>query len=412
MAFDPVTLLTISVMVLFALGAMMLQASRGDQVSNLLRWSGAAFLCLGLGFILVLSAPTDIHAPVRVIGGAALTLPYGLLWGAARRFDRRPAPFEAVVGGALAWLVAVSVFDLSLSWRVGLTSAIVAAYSAATAWEHRRGDGAADRGDLPSQRWASRIFAAHGGFFVLRAVLGATLGLADRDPRVTQLWGGVLGLETVLVAVLVGVVSTVMSRERTDELHRREALEDVLTGIGNRRALARSGAPLLAACRRSGRPAALLLMDLDHFKLVNDRHGHPVGDQVLVAFARLAHDYLPPTSLVCRLGGEEFAAVLPGADAGRARAVAEEIRALFAHLVLDGPEGPVQTTVSIGVAHLAPEPAPEGDIVDLLARADLRLYAAKRGGRDRVMAEDGAAAEDDAAPVDRSAPEVGQRSAA
>ncbi|HEY0329361.1 MAG TPA: hypothetical protein VGC77_09700, partial [Rhodopseudomonas sp.] len=86
MAFDPVTLLTLSVVVLVALGSLMLHASRGEQACPLLRWSGAAFLCLGLGFVMVLAAPADIQAPVRVFGNAALMLPYGLMWAGARRF--------------------------------------------------------------------------------------------------------------------------------------------------------------------------------------------------------------------------------------------------------------------------------------------------------------------------------------
>lgn len=404
MAFDPVTLLTISVFVLFGLGALMLHAARGGQAGPLLRWTGSAFLCLGAGFVMVLAAPTDIHAPVRVLGNAALMLPYGLLWAAARRFDGRPAPFEAVLAGALAWLVAVSLFDLSQGWRIAVTSAIVALYSTATALEHRRGEGTAGN-RLAAQRWAARVFAGHGAFFGLRALFGPTFGLAAFGPDVAQLWGALLGLETVLVATLLGVTTIAMDRERAASLHRREALEDVLTGIGNRRALFRSGAALVADSGRAGLPAALLLMDLDGFKRVNDLHGHPVGDRLLVAFAHLAHDYLPPTSLVCRVGGEEFAAVLPGADADRARAVADEIRSLFAHIVLEGPQGAVRTTVSIGVAIASPS-EPPSEMVDLLGRADLCLYAAKHGGRDRVVTED------DPGPAARARPSSGFSSAA
>ena len=384
MAFDPVTLLTMSVVVLVALGATMLRLARGEGTCKLLCWSGAAFLCLGAGFIMLLAAPTDIHAPVRVLGNAALMLPYGLLWGAARRFDRRTAPFEVVSAGALAWLLAASLFDPSQGLRIALTSAIVAAYSVATMVEHRRG-----RDGLQSQRYASWIFAAHGGFFALRAVLGPTFGFGAWGADVAQAWGALLGLETVTVSVTVAVTAIGMSRERIAKDHRRDALEDPLTGIGNRRALDRSGLPLLDACRRAGRPACLLLMDLDGFKLVNDRHGHPAGDRLLVAFARLAHDYLPPNSLVCRIGGEEFAALVPAANLDRALAVADEIRALFAHIVLDHGTGPLRTTVSIGVARDrgGQGAASQGDLVELIGRADLCLYAAKQHGRDRVVAD-------------------------
>ncbi len=385
MAFDPITLLTVSVVVLAVLGTVMLVASSGAGRScRLLGWSGAGFLCLAAGFAMLLAAPNDIHAPVRVLGNAGRMLACGLLWGAARRFDHRSAPFEAVSAGALAWLLAASLLDPSQGLRIGLTSVVVAAYSFAAAFEHRRG-----RDGLQSQRCASWLFAAHGGFFALRAVLGPAFGFGASGGDVAQVGGGVLGLETVTFAITVAVASVGMSRERTAKVHRREALEDPLTGVGNRRALDRSGVALLDACRGAGRPACLLMMDLDGFKLVNDRHGHPAGDRLLVAFAHLAHGYLPPTSLVCRIGGEEFAALLPGADLARARAVADEIRALFAHIVLDGPAGPLRATVSVGAAQdrAGQGPASRGDLVDLVARADLCLYAAKHGGRDRVVAE-------------------------
>ena len=395
MAFDPVTLLTTSALVLLAVGALMLHAGRGRQGCRALLWSGAAFLGLGLGFAMLLAAPLDVRAPVRVLGNAMLMLPYGLLWAAARAFNRRAVPFEPLVAGALAWLAVASLLDPSQAWRMAVTSGIVAAYSAAIALEHRAGDTAA----VPSQRWASWIFAAHGAFFLLRTLLGPTFGLAPWGPNVAALWGALLGLETVLVAVTLGAVSIVMDRERTASLHRRDALEDPLTGIGNRRALFGSGGALLDATRAAGRPAALLLMDLDHFKAVNDTHGHPAGDRLLVAFARLAHDYLPPTSLVCRVGGEEFVALLPGAEADRARAVADEIRALFAHLAVAGPGGPVRTTVSIGIAMMGDEPTDGGSgrLAALLARADQCLYAAKHAGRDRVVAEGDPARPRDAA---------------
>ena len=406
MAFDPVTLLTISVAVLFALGAVMMQSSRGDGLCSLLRRSGLGFIAIGLGFVLVLAAPTAIDAPVRVLGNAVMMLGYGLLWGAARRFHQRSTPAQVVGAGALVWLFLSSLVDPSQAARIALASAILAAYSAATAWEHRRDDGEASGAHLQSQRWITGVFVAHAAFFTLRALFGSTFGLVEWGHAIQQFWSALLGFETVIFAVLVGVTSIATSRERAERVHRREALEDALTGIGNRRALFRSGPALLEESRGAGRPAALLLMDLDGFKIVNDCHGHPAGDRLLVAFARLAHDYLPSTSLVCRIGGEEFAALLPGADLERAHAVADEIRALFAHVALESPVGPLSATVSIGVAAMRADPLPEEDISELLSRADICLYAAKRSGRDRVVSEG------DPALADPALAQVWRRSAA
>ncbi len=408
MAFDPVTLLTISIVVLFALGAVMVQSSRGDRFCLMLRFSGLGFLSLGLGFALILAAPTAIDAPLRVLGHATMMLGYGFLWSAARKFNDRPIRVSVVTAGALTWLVLTSVFDPSQGGRIALASATVAAYSVMTAWENYEGDdkAAASGGELQSQRWAFRVFAGHATFFGLRSLFGSTFGFVDWGMAVRQVWSALLGFETVLFAILVGVTCVAMSRERTERLHRREALEDALTGIGNRRALYRSGAALLDTSRRAGRPAALLLMDLDGFKIINDCHGHPAGDRLLVAFARLAHDYLPPTSLICRVGGEEFAAILPGADLARAHAVADEIRALFAHVALESPLGPLRATVSIGVASMRDQRVEDGEVGELLSRADICLYAAKRGGRDRVVSEG------DAALADPSLTDPWRRSAA
>ncbi len=166
--------------------------------------------------------------------------------------------------------------------------------------------------------------------------------------------------------------------------------DDGLTGIGNRRAFERSGAALLGAALADGHEAALLVLDLDRFDAVNAAHGRDAGDRLLVTFARVIHDYLPPTSLVCRLGADTFAAILPAAGPARAAAIADEIRMLFAHLSIEGPEGAIRSTVSIGIAGSR---GCGSDIQSLLQRADFCLDSAKAGGRNRIEAAEGGPAE-------------------
>ncbi len=159
---------------------------------------------------------------------------------------------------------------------------------------------------------------------------------------------------------------------------------DHLTGAANRMEFRRV---LERACMRwcdNGHPLALVMLDLDHFKSVNDRHGHPMGDAVLRAVATACADVLRPGDLFARLGGEEFAGLLPGATPDEARAIAERLRETVADLVVGG-EASVQVTASLGIASLA-EAA--GSIDTLILLADQRLYAAKRGGRDRVHGTD------------------------
>jgi diguanylate cyclase (GGDEF)-like protein len=129
------------------------------------------------------------------------------------------------------------------------------------------------------------------------------------------------------------------------------------------------------------RTAAVLLMDLDHFKSVNDRFGHAVGDRVLQVFAETAKSSIRSTDLIGRLGGEEFAAVLCNAGRDKAMELAERIRSRFALVAVDVDGRPVAATASIG---LAIADASGGDVRELLGQADQALYCAKERGRNRV----------------------------
>ena len=158
---------------------------------------------------------------------------------------------------------------------------------------------------------------------------------------------------------------------------RRLADTDALTGIANRRSFFRLAEALMTAAT----PAAALLMDIDHFKAVNDRLGHAFGDRVLTEITARLRSLLRPTDIFGRLGGEEFGVLLPGADALTATLVAERLRLVVAETPVRGPAGDVQVTLSIGVSCTRAE---EESIDDVLARADLALYAAKDAGRNRV----------------------------
>jgi len=155
---------------------------------------------------------------------------------------------------------------------------------------------------------------------------------------------------------------------------------DQLTGLGNRRELEQRWAPLAQRLQVAGLPLALAMVDLDHFKQVNDRFGHAVGDAVLVALARLLQDNLRGDDLIIRTGGEEFLLVLPEAGPERALEVCERLRQRVAHHAWEGLAPGLQVRLSIGLAA-----APPYDLRALMGRADTALYAAKRGGRDRVQ---------------------------
>ncbi|MGQ3046491.1 MAG: diguanylate cyclase [Niveispirillum sp.] len=161
------------------------------------------------------------------------------------------------------------------------------------------------------------------------------------------------------------------------------ASRDSLTGLPNRRFLVDTGEAAVIQARREGTELSCLLVDLDHFKAINDQHGHATGDAVLVRFAELAQTALRQGDMVGRTGGEEFAILLPGAGEAGALLVAEKLRAM---LDADRSAGLPHFTASIGATTLAP-----GDrgLPDLFSRADAALYVAKGLGRNRVRFEAG-----------------------
>ncbi len=168
---------------------------------------------------------------------------------------------------------------------------------------------------------------------------------------------------------------------RLNEQLREQSIRDPLTGLYNRRYLEDTLLRELTAARRRGEPVSLVLGDIDHFKRVNDRYGHPAGDAVLRLFADLLVRHSRGSDICCRYGGEEFLVVLPGFDEAGAAARAEQWRTRLADAPLAAGGQSVACTASFGVATFPREAAsPEA----LIAAADQALYAAKDGGRNRV----------------------------
>ncbi|WP_157687328.1 sensor domain-containing diguanylate cyclase [Burkholderia lata] len=178
-----------------------------------------------------------------------------------------------------------------------------------------------------------------------------------------------------------GFITDATDRKHIEaELHRM-ATTDHLTQLSNRHAFMRQSEAALRAVRTTGQAAAVLMLDLDHFKALNDRWGHPVGDRALRHFARLLLAETGPDGIVGRVGGEEFAIVLPGADLDRALAFAQRVQQRAMQARLTHEDQPVTLTVSIGIDAMR---ASDFGAYQPLSRADKALYLAKERGRNRI----------------------------
>ncbi len=177
-------------------------------------------------------------------------------------------------------------------------------------------------------------------------------------------------------------------RQRAEELRRSAevaselSMTDALTGLLNRYGLQRALQRELAEARRYGRPLSCLLIDIDHFKAVNDTYGHAAGDAALQQAARVIAESVRGSDVVCRYGGEEFLVLAPETGLEGAASLAEKIRQSFASRLFGGDGRVFPLTLSAGVAQLSADESGN----DMIARADEALYHAKQTGRDRVEA--------------------------
>jgi len=222
---------------------------------------------------------------------------------------------------------------------------------------------------------------------VLRGSVIGSLNLGSRDA--TRF---VAGSSADFLERLAALVAVCLDSALATERIKRSGLVDGLTAVHNRRYFEQRCLEEVTAAQRSGQPLVCLMLDVDHFKKINDSHGHPAGDAVLRHVASLIKSQLRLSDVVARYGGEEFVALLPATTLASGMATAERIRQrLAAHFLPVGEQELVRVTISIGAALLQrpsrSQPA-AAQMADLIARADQGLYQAKAGGRNRVVSSD------------------------
>jgi diguanylate cyclase (GGDEF)-like protein len=300
-----------------------------------------------------------------------------MVWNAARVFHGRKPNLPGLVFGAIAWIgVSVVLPSLDSAMRLTIGAAIVAIYAALTAselWTERR--------RAMQKRWPTVVVpVVHGCVLMLPILLGDLLRPHD-ETFTSSVWVTAFSIELVLYAIGTVFVIFMLVSDRAVTVHKTAASIDPLSGMFNRRGFAEACSRVIEREAGAGRPVTVMIFDIDHFKGINDRFGHPAGDEILKLFSTIVVNNLRISDLSGRIGGEEFAALLPCAlDEGVV--VAERVREAFEASGIVCEEGPVDTTVSIGVAG-----GPAGTELEvLLAAADTALYQAKRGGRNRVEA--------------------------
>ena len=377
---DVNTLFLVTIYVEAILGLLLLFAWVQNTAIYAVAWWGFADLLRAASIMLFGMYGTVSDLISIDLANALLFTAFALTWTGARVFDhRRPLPI-LLFGGAALWLVLCRVPGIAAAWdvRVLLSSGIITAYTWATAYEFWRG-----RSEPLVSRWpAIFMLFAHGSLYLLRTPLGALLPWTPKGDKMFQsVWLTVLSFEALLFTISIAFILLAMAKERTEYRHRTAALVDPLTGIANRRAFLQAGEVQLRRQATDSRALAVMLLDLDNFKSINDRFGHAIGDRVLQLFADVAGNCFRRADLFGRLGGEEFAAMLVDAPRERAMAIAEDIRRSFAAATCEVDGRPVVATVSIGIVISYDAVL---DISALLAQADHALYRAKDNGRNRI----------------------------
>ena len=379
MQLDVNTLFMVTIYVEVILGLLLLFVWAQNTAVHAVCWWGFAHL-IRASSVMVFGMYGTVPDLISIdFANVLLFTSFAITWTGARVFDGRPVEPVYMVTGAVLWLLIcrLPVLADAVSIRALIASGIITTYTWLTAYEFWRG-----REEKLVSRWpAIFMLFAHGSLFLLRTPLVMLLPWSPTDSILGSVWLTVLSFEALLFTISVAFILLAMAKERTELRHRNAAMLDPLTGIANRRSFMADATQLAKRHSANPKPTAVLLIDLDHFKSINDRFGHALGDRVLEIFTQAARQSMRSTDLLGRLGGEEFAAVIVDTNRDKAAAVAERIRLAFAQAAKEVDGRPVGATLSIGVAYCEEAAL---DVQELLAQSDQALYFAKENGRNRV----------------------------
>ena len=363
------------------MAASMAVVGWGRRRDGLGRWA-AALLVNAIGHLLIMLRGLIPDVLSIVVGNLMLSSVFVGLIAAVYQFQGRPVRWPLLLAPPALVLVFVSVFIDNFPARVsfvGLVIGLQAVWALLAALSHRHAT--VGRG-----QW---LLVA--GLLLEAVVLGgrALVAISTHTEATNILQSSALQTLTFLATFSVVLISSVgfvfMSRDRADENNRVLAALDPLTGVANRRSLIAALDRDVARAQRMREPMALMMVDIDHFKDVNDQYGHPAGDRVLCSVVNVLRQRVRAQDLVGRYGGEEFMVLLPDTGLVGAEQLARELCKAVeeSRCPADGVPGPgIAVTVSIGVFGGRLESGDSWDM--LIAAADRALYQAKNNGRNRV----------------------------
>jgi len=374
MSLDLPTLMIMQSFAMACSGALLCFAWIQNRTAAVWGLWGIANTIAGAGIVSLMLGATFHLICFSAIGGFLMPTQSGLIWKAARMLESKRAP----LGYALAGPLAAGLGGPLLQGIAGSFSlAVGAAYTLATAavlWGGRE--------ERLTARWPLIILTGMHGGALLIGTYSTFTGSTGQDavPAIMSLFGFIY-FESIIFALGTSVFIFALVKERSEAASMLAARTDSLTGIANRAAFLASGKRVLERCRRDRTPVSVIMFDLDHFKDINDEYGHSVGDTALKTFCEIVVATLRPSDLFGRMGGEEFAALLPTTSIEAALLRAERIRLSFADACRFVRGHRVNATVSGGVSVSTEAEQP---LDALLEEADAALYQAKTEGRNRI----------------------------
>ena len=381
MTADVPTLLLMIVVSSVVASAALLVLNGSQRRDGLQYWAAGLLLSAGAHGLLLLYGRIPNVSSV-VLGNALLSAALAGFLLAVRRFHGRPLHWVRALAPVLTIAVLMFIFQRNFAVRVAVNGIGLAAQAAWVLWallrHQRRREEGVSRGAL--------LVAGGLVLLLLTVLIRGVLAIFYSLDIASILQGNLVQTLTFMVSFMVTLVISFgfvfMAKERADAANVRLAAQDALTGVANRRALMLALEHELASAARQHTPLSLLMLDLDHFKRVNDHYGHLAGDQVLRHTVAVVRQRLRAQDVLGRYGGEEFLLLLPGTDVAGAQQLAQQLCQALQAAPCHWRDQSIAVTASVGIASVSAS-APT-DWETLLQAADQALYRAKDNGRNRV----------------------------